>query len=32
LDKLIHHFGYGKVQWQDEKDESEETTAKGPVK
>jgi hypothetical protein len=33
LDKLLfHHFGYGKVEWQDEKDESGETIAKGSIK
>jgi hypothetical protein len=32
LDKLLHHFGCGKVEWQDEKDESDKTIAKGPVK
>jgi hypothetical protein len=33
LDKpLLHHFGYDKVEWQDEKDESGKTIVKGPVK
>jgi hypothetical protein len=32
LDKLLHHFGYEKVEWQDEKDKSGETIAKGLVK
>jgi hypothetical protein len=33
LDKLLLHcFGYSKVEWQDEKDESGKTITKGPVK
>jgi hypothetical protein len=32
LDKLLNHFGYGKVESQDDKDESGKTIMKGPVK
>jgi hypothetical protein len=32
LDKLLfHHFGYGKVEWQDEKDKSGETIVKRAI-